>query len=68
MVIADYYMIITENNSITQRGEVFKKRHAPGAEHVRCSVGKPTDRAAWRATLQGVAKHQTRLSDFTSVP
>ena len=29
MVIADYYMIITETNSITQRGEAFKKRHAP---------------------------------------
>ena len=29
MVIADYYMIITETNSITQRGEAFKKWHAP---------------------------------------
>ena len=27
------------------------------------SLGKPTDRGAWRATVHGVAKSQTRLSD-----
>ena len=26
----------------------------------------PMDRGAWRATVHGVAKSQTRLSDFTS--
>ena len=25
----------------------------------------PTDRGAWRATVHGVAKSRTRLSDFT---
>ena len=25
----------------------------------------PTDRGAWQATVHGVAKSQTRLSDFT---
>ena len=28
----------------------------------------PMDRGAWRATVHGVAKSQTRLSNFTSVP
>ena len=27
----------------------------------------PMDRAAWRATVHGVAKSRTRLSDFTSL-
>ena len=27
----------------------------------------PTDRGAWQATVHGVAKSQTRLSDFTSL-
>ena len=30
-------------------------------------LGNPTDRGAWRATVHGVAKSQTRLSDFTSL-
>ena len=29
-------------------------------------LGNPMDRGAWRATVQGVAKSCTRLSDFTS--
>ena len=28
-------------------------------------LGKPTDREAWWATVHGVAKNWTRLSDFT---
>ena len=28
---------------------------------------KPMDRGAWLATVQGVAKSRTRLSDFTSL-
>ena len=28
---------------------------------------KPMDRGAWRATVHGVTKSQTRLSDFTSL-
>ena len=28
-------------------------------------LGNPTDRGAWRATVLGVAKSQTRLSDLT---
>ena len=27
----------------------------------------PTDRGAWRATVHGVAKSRTQLSDFTSL-
>ena len=27
----------------------------------------PMDREAWKATLHGIAKSQTRLSDFTSL-
>ena len=28
-------------------------------------LGNPTDRGAWQATVLGVAKSQTRLSDLT---
>ena len=29
--------------------------------------GNPMDRGAWKATVHGVAKSRTRLSDFTSL-
>ena len=28
-------------------------------------LGNPMDRGAWRSTVHGVAKSQTRMSDFT---
>ena len=28
-----------------------------------CCLGNPMDRGAWRATVHGVAKNQTQLSD-----
>ena len=30
-------------------------------------LGNPMDRGAWRATVHGVAKSRTRLSDFTAL-
>ena len=32
-----------------------------------CCLEKPMDRGAWYATVYGVAKSRTRLSDFTSL-
>ena len=42
---------------------------SPGEGHgnpPQCScLGKPMDRGTWKTTVHGVAKSQTRLSDFT---
>ena len=36
------------------------------ATHLQCScLENPMDRGSWQATVHGVAKSQTRLSDFT---
>ena len=44
---------------------------SPGGEHGNplqySCLENPRDRGAWWATVHGVAKHQTRLSDFTSL-
>ena len=36
----------------------------PGESHGWRSLENPMDGGAWRATVQGVAKSQTRLSNF----
>ena len=42
---------------------------SPGAGHSNplqcCCLENPTDRGTWQATVQGVTKSRTRLSDFT---
>ena len=54
---------IREMGSIPELGR--SPRGGPG-NPLRCScLENPMDRAAWQATVHGVAKSRTRLSDFT---
>ena len=47
----------------------LKRSAAEGNSNpLQCScLENPMDRGAWRATVQGVTKSQTRLSDFTHI-
>ena len=45
--------------SLRWKGPVGKKKWQP----TPVSLGNPMDRGAWRATVHGVAKGQTRLKD-----
>ena len=48
-------------------GSVPESRRSPGEENVNplqySCLGNPMDRGAWWATVHGVTKSQTRLSD-----
>ena len=68
-------MALVVKNPPTNAGDVRDLGPIPGSG--RCPIGghgnplqyscleKTMDREAWRATVHGVAKSQTRLSDFT---
>ena len=51
-------------------GLIPESGRSPGGGHGNLlqssCVENPTDRGAWRATVHGVAKSQTRLSDKTT--
>ena len=42
-------------------------REDPLEEEMAAHLENPMDRGAWWATVHGVAKSRTRLSDFTSL-
>ena len=57
--------------NVRELGSIPKLGRSPGEgkgnpPHYSC-LENSTDRGAWRPTVHGVAKSQTRLSDFTSV-
>ena len=47
------------------KGEVFSPGEGNGNPLRYSCLENPMDRGAWRATVHGVAKSQTRLGDFT---
>ena len=52
-------------------GSIFDLGRSPGEGNGNLlqysCLGNPVDRGAWWATIHGVAKSQTQLSDFTSL-
>ena len=64
---------IEENKRMGKTRDLFKKiRHTEGTfgegngtPLQYCCLENPMDRRAWWAAIHGVAKSQTRLSDFT---
>ena len=55
------YQEVNNNNTYV----AFIIREGNGAPLQYSCLENPVDRGAWRATVHGVAKGQTRLSDFT---
>ena len=43
--------------------EIIGWYHQPDGHEIRQTLGVGVDREAWQATVPGVAKSQTRLSD-----
>ena len=48
----------------TRKADLVGSGHSKGSS-ARCSVTTSTGRGDWKAKVLGVAKSQTRLSDFT---
>ena len=56
---------------VRDSGSIPESERSPGGGHGNPLqypyLENPTDRGAWQAIVHGVAKSQTRLSDFTSL-
>ena len=64
IIISTFYNIGTTLSSLSVIE--MSQYHEGNGTPLQCScLGSPMDRGAWWATVHGVAKSQTRLSEFT---
>ena len=66
IIISTFYNIGTTLSSLSVIE--MSQYHEGNGTPLQCScLGRPMDRGAWWATVHGVAKSQTRLSEFTFI-